>query len=48
MGRRRRSVRVRLECGGKRREAGRGAVNFGVVLAFYRGPGEHQGGVAES
>jgi hypothetical protein len=38
-GRRRRSVRGRLECGEKRREAGRGAVSSGVVLAFYRGRG---------
>jgi hypothetical protein len=37
--RRRRSVRGRLEHGEKRREAGRGAVNSGVVLTFYRGRG---------
>jgi hypothetical protein len=45
-GRRRRSVRGRLECGEKRGEAGRGAVSSGVVLAFYRGRGERRGGVA--
>jgi hypothetical protein len=39
-------VRGRLECGEKRREAGRGAVSSGVVLAFYRGRGERRGGVA--
>jgi hypothetical protein len=45
-GRRWRSVRGRLECGEKRREAGRGAVSSGLVLAFYRGRGERWGGVA--
>jgi hypothetical protein len=36
---RRRSVREMLKHGEKRREAGRGAVKPGVVLAFYRGRG---------
>jgi hypothetical protein len=38
-GRRRHSVRGRLERGEKRREAGRGAVNSGGGLAFYMGAG---------
>jgi hypothetical protein len=41
-------MRGKLERGEKRREAGRGAVSSGVVLAFYRGPGERRGEVIRS
>jgi hypothetical protein len=44
--RRRCSVRGLLRRGERGKEAGRGAVKLGGVLAFYRGPGERRGGVA--
>jgi hypothetical protein len=39
-------VRVLLRRGARGKEAGRGAVKLVGVLTFYRGPGEHRGGVA--
>jgi hypothetical protein len=40
------SVRGLLRHGERGKEAGRGAVKLGGLLAFYRGPREHRGGVA--
>jgi hypothetical protein len=39
-------VRGLLRRGERGKEAGRGAMKLGGVLTFYRGPGEHRGGVA--